>query len=581
MNFNYNNKQVRDLLGHKYKQLCIPRYQRDYSWERNETEEFLNDILSGLSLNGAELERNEYFLGTILLAGDFNNQDKVLEVIDGQQRVTTLTILLSVLAKKFYKLEQDTLGDKVWAYVMKEDDDGREYKALDNDTTSDYFRYLIQMKAEYTGEVVDDEQERIAAANNFYSDELEENKVKNRLNKINSSTIYSKVDYLKILKALRDQILDCTIICLSTDDKKSENSLFEILNAKGKKLESIDLIKNEIFSNLDSTEPTDHANNIWKSIKKSLISREKRIEFSQFYRHYWISKHKKVKNDELYDEFKKEIDKKDYTVFLEKLERNSNIYVKIINPYPSDYSNRKEKMYIVECLKYFTDYFNIKQIRVALLALINIYNFKKILTNKRLEEILTYLHGFHFAYNALCTKRSNALESKYSKFANNLNNCDDKESINKVISEFIKEIDAIFPEYSEFEKAFIKLEYSNKLTNKTNLLCKYVLNNIEEFHSKTNVSPQDGTVEHILPEGRDVFYSVNIGNLLLLEGTVNEKADNKEFAEKIEDYQLSSYKSVDFFVAEYKETSEWDESIIGDRAKEMARFYYENILGRK
>lgn len=70
MDFNYQNMKVRDILGYENKQLCIPRYQRNYSWEKEEVEEFTNDILLQISVSKeGELCTGEYFFGTILLAG--------------------------------------------------------------------------------------------------------------------------------------------------------------------------------------------------------------------------------------------------------------------------------------------------------------------------------------------------------------------------------------------------------------------------------------------------------------------------------------------------------------------------------
>ena len=390
MDFNYQNMKVRDILGYNNKQLCIPRYQRDYSWEKEEIEEFINDILLQISVSKeGELCTGEYFFGTILLAGSFSDTKKELEVIDGQQRVTTMTIFLSVLAKCFYEINNVNLGDSIWKYIIKTDDEGDSYKALNNDTTDNYFAYLIQMKEEEKDEcelkdeekLVDEEQERIKNVYDYFTNILKEDQLRQKMKKIMEESNLDQIKYVDILKAIRTQLLDSTIICLVTKDNQSVNSIFEILNGKGKQLDSIDLIKNNIFSKVNKISPRDNANEIWKKIKKELVSREKYIEFSTFYRHYWISKYKKVKDDQLYKEFTKTIREENYISFLKDLYRSSKQYMKIINPNDNDYNNRKEYKYIVEYLKYLNEYFNIKQIRVLLLALFEAKFDKKILSN--------------------------------------------------------------------------------------------------------------------------------------------------------------------------------------------------------
>lgn len=580
MNFTYDSVKISKLFPYNNKQLSIPRYQRDYSWEKKEVSEFFDDILSGLKVNDNKIENSTYFFGTTLLAGEFDKSNIEIEVIDGQQRITTMTIFLSIIAKKFFELGDEKLGNLVWKFIISEDYDGNEYRVLKNDTANHYFEYLIQMKDECEKDPIDEEQDRIKNAYDYFKKMLDEKRLRKKLKDIHNNSCYENIPYIDILKAIRTQILDSKIICITTSDKKSSNLIFEILNGKGKKLDSIDLIKNSIFEHLNEVEPTDHAYNTWINIKNNLIQRNERVEFQTFFRHYWISKHKKVTEDQLYNEFIKTIPKDKYKSFIEDMEKASKQYVKLICPIPDDYRKRREFMYIIESLNYFNSYFNIKQVRVILLALFDTRFNRKLISGSEFKKILVYLHQFHFAYNALCTKRANALESKYSKFAQRINSAENKQSAHKIIDELRRELDELFPSYNEFEKSFIKLEYS-KGKNDYNMLSKYVLNNIEKHYSNEDVSKNNGSVEHILAEDKSKKYSLNIGNLILLEDYLNEKAENKDLCEKINIYYESKYEYVKEFESSYKDIKEFNEELIKERAKKMAEDYYYNILGRK
>ena len=487
MDFSAEKKQIGGLLINK-KQYCVPRYQREYSWEINEISEFMEDILSQINLvNESDIENKEYFFGSILLVGDLNGSKKELEIVDGQQRFTTITILLSALAKIFSDNDEESLANNVWKYIMTKDDDDNSYAILKNETPNPYFQYYIQMKEDSKIDPKDEEEDRIKNAYEYFIGILNEKNIKKTLKRLNNQS-FEFIEYVKILKSVRDQLLNSFVICIWTKDKKYGNLVFEILNAKGKKLASIDLIKNHIFSYLNQEQPTDDAKNRWKNIKGNLSSRESRIDTSTFFRHYWCSKYAKVSEEKLYDSFIKKI-KKDVNVYkkvISDIEYNSQNYMKIVCPILSDYQNRKEFNYIVESSKTFTSVFSVTQVRVALLALYDARFTRNLITNKEFKKILLFLDGFHFANNGICSKRSNTLETKYSQFAIKLNKSTEKQECSKIIKELQNELEKIIPSYNEFKEKFIKLEYS-KTENKTNMLSKYVVNSFEKYYSKSDV----------------------------------------------------------------------------------------------
>ncbi|MBE6070154.1 MAG: DUF262 domain-containing protein [Clostridium lundense] len=579
MKFSFQNMKINGLLNYNKCKLKVPRYQRDYSWEKEQIVTFSDDILEGLSVDEEKINTNKYFFGTVLLAGDKEKSNTTLEIIDGQQRITTITIFLSVLAKQFYKIEEENLGNLLWEYVMAKDYDGNEYKVLISDTTNHYFEYLVQMKEETTKEPIDEEQERIKFAYDYYSQLLQEENLRKQLIKLKGKCFFDNIEYLDILKAIRSQLLDSDIICIEAEDTKSSNLIFEILNGKGKRLDSIDLIKNTIFEKLNTVEPTDVAYNIWLSIKNNLLHEDESIEFQTFFRHYWLSKYKKVKDSDLYNSFCSTIEPQSYMGFIEDIESSSKFYAQIAWPSLEHYKNRKEFTYVVEYLNYLNKYLNIKQVRILLLALFEGRWKKETISEKVFHDILKFVHEFHFGYLTLCGKRANALESKYSKYAIKINNSKDKMEAHKVIGELKAELKLLFPEYAEFESKFIELEYSKKKETK-NMLTKYVLNNLENYYDDiSKISKVDGSIEHIVGEDKAKDYTLNIGNLILLEQKINgEKVENKILEEKMVDYKTSKYQYVKIFIEQYDGKKHMTKEMIIDRAKQMATDYYENVL---
>lgn len=574
--------QIRTLLGHNNTRLVIPRFQRDYSWETKEVQEFLEDLINTLRIQpDNKITTGDYFFGTILLAGDLNESGSEIEVIDGQQRITTATILLSVIANIFRNIDEANLSQYAWEYILKSNDDGEKFRVLKNRTVGHYFEYTIQTIPPEEIEPLDEETERIANAIKVFTDLLSEGKLKKKLITIhNNNKVISSFPYVELLKSIRNQLLNSKVICISTKDRKSSNLIFEILNAKGKQLEPIDLIKNTIFKYLNEVEPTDDANNKWIKIKNNLIDRNVRIEMSTFFRHYWLSKYKKVKDDQLFSEFTKEIEPSRYKDFLDELVIASELYLKIVAPLPSDYENKQEFLYIPEYLNYLNYTFNIKQCRVALLALLSARNKpKNNLKNKYFKDILNYLHSFHFAYSALCSKRANTLESKYSRFAIQISNAKNTNDMINAINYFKSQLDDIFPDFNEFKKAFVQLEYS-KGQNSGNMISKYVIYNLEKYYSSIDYPIQNGSIEHLVSESQGNKSTLNIGNLILIEKTLNEELGDADFTEKIEGYKKSKFSHINKFLEEYTEQNPYEISQIHARAEKLAEVYYFDILKR-
>lgn len=365
MNFSFSTKTFRNLLGENFNQLVIPRFQRDFSWEEDHISEFLHDLISNINCNDSNKE-SPYFFGTILIVGDMNNSNKSLEIVDGQQRLTTATILLSVIAKLLKDNDREDLATLTWKYIIGKNDNGEEFTILINDTLSDFFKENVQDLDKTISdtiknkEIPDKEAERIFFAIKWLSNTLD---IKN----INRLSIDGS-DYINSLTLIRDALLNSQVICISTTDKENANLIFEILNSKGKKLEDIDLIKNKLFKTLNKTQPKDFANSQWKLMKNHLTERGK-IELSTFYRHFWLSQHKRKQNLDLYEQFKEEIKPTNYELFLNDLLSSAELYKKIIYPnLELDFMNKQENKCIVNSLKYLNS-FNIKQSRIALLSL--------------------------------------------------------------------------------------------------------------------------------------------------------------------------------------------------------------------
>ena len=144
MNIKPKDKTIKELLLSEH-QFVIPRFQREYSWERKHYKEFLEDTLDGLIINNGTIANNQYFLGTMLFVGDcFENEQEEIVVVDGQQRLTTITILFSALSDRFLELGEEKLSSQLFRYIMTEDDNGDPIRILKSKTHYPFFSFYIQ-----------------------------------------------------------------------------------------------------------------------------------------------------------------------------------------------------------------------------------------------------------------------------------------------------------------------------------------------------------------------------------------------------------------------------------------------------
>ncbi len=563
-------------------QFSIPRFQREYSWERRNYREFIDDMIACLKITDKAIFDSPYFLGTMLFIGNLEMAGQTLDVVDGQQRLTIITILFSAISDHFRELGNNKLSERIFQYIMTEDDNGDSVRVLQSKTHYPFFSYYIQdRKKELFQEATSEEEVCIQETFEYLYQRTSENSLRSALYKLHGKKYVDNISYEDILKALRDQVLKSLVVIISTGDRKDANSIFEILNAKGKRLASVDLVKNQIFSVSIATEPADFADITWNTIKNILYSREETVGMATFFRHYWISKYSQSSEKQLYDKFIKTIvpaTDDNYKKFLQDMEKNAQYYVQIVNPSRADYQNRKEYFWLVQSLDYLSDKFNIVQIRIALMAILEIKECGLIATGK-FKSFVQYLEGFHFVYNAVLSRRSNVFDSPYSSFARKLRKCQTKEQVNKCIEDLKNKLDKQYPSYNDFRNKFTQLKYSKQDTP-DNMKVKYIINKMYCYftNGKEEVFPDNGSIEHILPESSSEM-ALNIGNLILLELKLNNDADQLSYHDKRNKYYSeSNYDWVKNFISDHLE---WTENDIVIRADKMANIYYHKILGKE
>lgn len=571
MEFKAVPRTIADTLDLKRKYI-IPRFQREYSWENDELQELWDDLLECLSLKEKTLYPNEYFIGTLVLVGDDDdNMNIERQVVDGQQRLMTITIAFAVLSELFKQIGEETLSNKMYSYIMGEDADGVEYAKLITETPKPYFQMRIQKKEKNLTTVPNtDEEKRILNAYNFFEKKLSEKNVLQELEK-RYSGISKNIKYVDALKIFRDQILHCKVIYVTVKSFEAAYTIFEVLNAKGKDLTPIDIIKNSLFSILDETEPIDSAEISWKRIRDNMTGK---CDIQTFYRHYWLSKYGYATAKKLVKEFNEKIEKNqiEYTKFLNELVEASEDYCKIAYPNKNDWTQPEdiEIFYSLEAC----DVFGITQVRIFLLALIDVKR-KKLISHKQFLRMIKYLEYYHFVFNAICSMRPSGLERRYSSYARRLRECSDKNETKKCVDELIVTLNESLPSREVFIDNFKTVKYTSYFP-KDKKLVQYILKKYEFYNMQTKeMQPLSFTIEHVMPESSHNDECSMVGNMLPLGENLNSQLMAKSFGQKMKKYAESQYCSVKNFVEKYKTNEEWTVELIEERTKLIANILYD------
>jgi uncharacterized protein with ParB-like and HNH nuclease domain len=567
-------RTISDLFSVKRKYV-VPRFQRSYSWSKDQVKELWDDIIANIQINDEkDVSHEEYFIGALVLVGD--DKSNVLQIVDGQQRLTTITILLSVLCERFKELKKENLAEAIFKnYIEGQDDDGKNYFKLDNETPKPFFQKSIQyINKEQSLPQTDEEKTLLSSYQEFYS-------FTTRDNLASRFRIGKKVDdekYEMLLRAVRDQVVKyLKVIFITVAEEEEAYTIFETLNARGMNLSFVDLIKNKLFKELTDTHPDDDAKTTWKNIRLVISSRDSVGSLETFVRHWWISKYSYVGEENIYKAFKKlwAEDKIDAKEFIKELYSDSETYIKIASPLQEDFKQQEEKS-IYNTLSAFK-IFNITQQRAFLLSLFKARE-RRILKFDDQKEIMLFLERFHFMFNAVCSLRPSGVENSYSRAARDLQNASDKRRAKEIINVLKDSLTTRIPDETVFTEKFKELKFYNGYTRDKKLI-QYIFNKIERSKLVTNeLAPENISLEHILCQSNnDKEIIGKIGNLLPLSQELNEKAKDKAVADKLSIYQESQYCLPKEFAAEY--VIPWNANAIGKRTESLAKYCYNNIWG--
>ncbi len=571
MELNVNVRTVSDLLSVN-KKYVVPRFQREYSWGSDELSAFWSDVVHAIKRTKGSLQPTEHFLGAIVVIGE--DKSFSLQIVDGQQRLTTVTILIRELVTALMPVAPEAASALYANNIEGKNDDGKEYFKLANETPKPFFQNNIQFLHRGNDEPSTDEEKALSEASRYFQSQLSAPSLVDTFGAPPEKSM-ATADWGKmILLAIRDQVLrHLKVVFLSVVNEDDAYTIFETLNARGLSLSVVDLIKNEVFKNLRGEHPDDEAKTKWKTLQASLGQRDKDVKIETFFRHFWLSNYSFVREGRIFAEFKglQRSGGLQISDFYRRLVESGDIYMQIANPQLTDWPRLEER----EVFRAFEaiNLFGVTQVRSLLLAMTELYKAEK-LKLAAFKKFAQILEDFHFVYTAVCSSRPSGLDGMYSKIARRIRvEHDPLDGLNDLATS----LQAKRPSLQKFDDAYRHLRFSKSET-KSKKLIQYMFKRHERFLHGTKELELDAiSIEHIMDQSSGGSQIGMMGNLLPLDSTLNNEMGPAKFVQKLPVYGKSGLETVQIFLKEHGTGSTWGDQQILERTIALARIAYEEI----
>ncbi len=514
---------LREILGNG-KKYDVPAYQRDYSWKDENWEELWLDI-EQLMTNKSEV----HYMGSIVLQ---NKTDKVFTIIDGQQRFTTLSILLLACIKIFIELNTNEDKQRVDiirdTYLGNKDGVSLNYSSklqLNNKNNDFYQTYLIQLRDPLNTSKLNDSNILMHKAYIYFFNMLKQNDVSK-----NGVALYKFVDEI-----IGDKLI---FIQITVDDEMAAYTVFETLNARGLELTATDLLKNYLFSLVKSDIDIDQLQKRWKEIAETVGIKK----LPQFIRYYLNSKQKLIRSERLFKEIRSLIkNQNEVFVFLDDLAKYADLYIALDDSENDLWKHSKDIAKLIEEIALYSA----EQQKSMLMAAYFSFDTHEFI------KVLRIIRAIIFRYTVISSLNPNELEKHYNNAAVKITKGELKNA-----SDVFKILQPIYQKDEDFRYSFSTKRFDTQ-NSKQRKIIRYILTHIENQKYNKNLSVLDvnATIEHILPENageewfvefeRDEFESgvYQLGNLTLLEEKKNSKdASDALFEEKKKVYATSQFR---------------------------------------
>ena len=569
MKIEAHDREVQEIFALGY--FKVPRFQRPYSWGEDEVGSFWKDVIID--------NKNNYFIGSMVV---YQTKKPYLGIVDGQQRLTTITMLLAAIRNAFLKFGEDNLAHGIHKFIEYPNIDNENEFVLNAETSFPYFQGVIQSFKPVSLDLEPGTEEtNLIFAFEFITKELDKVLSDGGYRSPYENDLFDEPRKRNIekLKVFRDKVLSLKLVFIQLDNEDDAYLIFETLNARGRDLTTPDLVKNLLLNKVKSNNAQfDTAKVTWNKMVKSFDDAGTQNGMEPFLYHFWLSKHEYTTEKNIFNKIKEKSNTENQASdLLSELQENSQYYVSMVKP--EIYTWMPSEKPLMESLKAL-NLFKVKQNAPMVLSLIRAYRTKKI-TIRQLKQVMLKIEHFHYIFNAVTSQRSSgSVSTHYSKYAILLSRATTNAEIQRILGEMEEGLRQRKPGYSEFKASFDELIYTSKIP-KNKQLVKYTLTKLAgQAASGLSIDHSAMTIEHILPESSIVSETDSkivgsIGNLILVdEKTNSEELGDLPFIQKKEKLEKKMYPFGEYVFSQ----EEWSAKQIKERAEQLSKISYNNVF---
>lgn len=566
---NANKQKLQDFFQGNL-QFEIPFFQRAYVWSEDNWNIFWDNLVGEVEAyeNGVQ---SEHFIGTIITKQKENKNlsENIVELIDGQQRLTTITVFLKALADtSMGELPnfRESIESLLW---FKDSYSNKHYRMIHSRIDKPNFHQIMEMPEELENE----ENSSIINAYKYFIKKLE--------------------NYTDHQREMVKQVLlhKIPIISMLLDKDDDEQEIFDTINSLGVRLTIAELLKNYLFKDKELVEyyeeewqsvfeNDEEQVEFWSTVRSSGRVKRDNIELL-LYCMLIIETKKEVRLEKLFSEYKlhlKEMDVEEKKQFLLRLNDLANLYLEM---------PQKEELIEFGFKNQTKRFFHLlENLEITTIFPLILYLYSNISDENELNSCFKILESF-IALRQMCkftTKNYNNL------FIQIIRSLDKIKMEKKIDSNDLLEILKSFADFGnrmptklEVQEAFQNSILSNKQAGA--ILYTIALKDIDSEYSDTKtLSSKSFSVEHMMPKKWEENWSdvdlddlskfkrkqkiLTIGNLTLITKNLNSKLRNQSWVNKKQ--TLKEYSSLKMTTS-FLELDTWDEESISDRANQLCQ----------